>query len=75
MLQINNVIQTIQPNLKQRQRMKNFTRMLALLVFVVVLHSCDSAVTVTNPDNGTIENIAATTDNQGNPVDDDGINN
>ncbi len=54
--------------------MKNFTRMLALLVFVVVLHSCDSAVTVTNPDNGTIENIAADTNNQDNPVD-DGISN
>jgi hypothetical protein len=45
--------------------------MLALFVFVVVLHSCDSAVTVTNPDNGTIENIAADTGNQDNQVDDE----
>lgn len=52
--------------------MKNLRNIFALLLFVVAISSCDSTVTIDDPNSETIEEITTKTGDQGNEEDDRG---
>ena len=49
--------------------MKNLRNLFALLVFTVVISSCDSTVTIDDPKSETIEEVTTKTGSEGNETD------